>query len=146
MLWNSIKIPFAIQDSIVAPARSVATFYVHVNHKEVETGLVLHFHLGEGIYAGDAVANNRDDKAYIRMINTRHTDAKIVIPRVDLERLEKIKTSGPNIDLKDHNISNMSFTLSRAIALQSTECVLYKNYYASSYDHLKMRRRRSKSC
>jgi len=80
MLWNSIKIPFAIQDSIVASARSVATLYV--SNKEVQIGLVPRLHLGEGIYAGDAVAINSNEKAYIRVINTRDTDAKIVIPRV----------------------------------------------------------------
>jgi len=87
-------------------ARSVATFYLHVSNKEVETGLVTRLHLWEGIYAGDAVATNRDGKVYITVINTRDTDAKIVIPRVELERLEKIATSGPEIYLRDHNISN----------------------------------------
>jgi len=120
MLWNSIKIPFTIQDSIVAPVRSVATFYVYISNKEVETGIVPGFHLGKGIYAGDAVATNCDRKAYIRVINTRNTDAKIVIPRV--ERLKKIATSGLEINLRDYNISNCAVYREQLQSNQSSAC------------------------
>jgi len=55
------------------------------------------------MYAGEI---NRDEKSYIRVINTRDTDTKIVTLRVEWESLEKIAILGPKLNLRDHNISN----------------------------------------
>jgi len=90
----------------MAPARSNATFYINISNPESKTRLIGRLHLGKGIYAGDEVATNRDGKAYIKIINT---NVKIVVPRVEQEKLDKIVISGPEFDFSDYNdISNHS--------------------------------------
>jgi len=75
------------------PARTAKVFYIKIKNPEVKTGLVPRLHLGDGLYAGNALVKNRDGKAYIKIINTRDTDERIVAPEIELEELDKIATS-----------------------------------------------------
>jgi len=50
-------------------------------------------YLGDDLYAGNALVKNRDGRAYIKIINTRDTDERIVASEVELEELDKIVIS-----------------------------------------------------
>jgi len=43
--------------------------------------------------ARNALVKNRSGSAYIKIINTRSTDERIIAPEIELEELDKIATS-----------------------------------------------------
>jgi len=50
-------------------------------------------HLGDDLYARNALIKNCNGREYIKIINTRDTDERIVAPDIELEELDKITTS-----------------------------------------------------
>jgi len=63
--------------------------YFILKQKIQKSRLVLRL-FGNGLYAGNALVKNRGGKAYIKIINTRDTDERIVAPEVELKQLDKI--------------------------------------------------------
>lgn len=112
ILWQGIEIPFAQQETVVAPARSQSTFYVRVgNANHVTSGYVPRLFAGDGIYLGDAVVTNRDGRAYLRVINTNNTDKELIVPTIELREIETISKIGPYDDKKRPVISNDTHVL-----------------------------------
>jgi len=56
-------------------------------------GLVPCLHLGDGLYASNALVKNHGGRAYIKIINTRDTDEGIIASEVELEKLDNIAVS-----------------------------------------------------
>jgi len=77
------------------PARTAKVFYVKIKNPEIKAGLVPHLHLSDGLYAGNALVKNHEGRAYIKIINSRDTDERIITPEVELEELDNIATSRP---------------------------------------------------
>jgi len=56
-------------------------------------GLVLRFHLGDDRYLRNALVKCRDEKVYIKILNTQDTDEIIVPFEAELEEQDKIASS-----------------------------------------------------
>lgn len=93
--WKGNKIPFTEKETIILPARSQSNLYVRLINSRVKVGYVPQIALGDGIFLGDAIATNRNGKAYIRAINTTEEDKEIIVPQVTLQEVEKIAEHGP---------------------------------------------------
>lgn len=93
--WQRIHIPFSSHETVVIPARSSATFYLQTSNSEVTTGYVPHLNIYEGVYLGNALVTNRNDKAYIRMINTNDEEHELIVPTVKLQEIEEITKQIP---------------------------------------------------
>jgi len=91
--WHGITIPCTRQGAVLIPAKTAKIFYVKIKNPEIKAGLVPRLHLGDGLYAGNALVKNHEGRAYIKIINTRDTDERIIAPEVELEELDNIATS-----------------------------------------------------
>jgi len=89
--WHGI--PCTRLDIVLISARTVKVFYIKIKNPEVETDLVPRLHLGDSLYAGNALVKNRSGSAYIKIISTRDTDERIIDPEIELEELDKIAIS-----------------------------------------------------
>jgi len=74
------------------PARTTKVFYIKIKNPEVKTRLIPCLHLGDDLYTGNVLVKNRGGRVYIKIINTRDTDERIVAPEIELEELNKIAT------------------------------------------------------
>jgi len=72
--WHVITISCTRQDAILIPARTANIFYIKIKNPEVNTEIVLRLHLGNCLYAGNALVKNHGGIAYIKIINMRDTD------------------------------------------------------------------------
>jgi len=52
VLWNGIKIPFTIHESIMVPTRSITTFCIKISNSEANTGFMPRLYLGKGTIYG----------------------------------------------------------------------------------------------
>jgi len=91
--WYGITIPYTRQDAILIPAKTAKIFYIKIKNPKVKMGLVSCLHLGDGLYAGNALVKNHGGRTYIKIINTRDTDERTIAPEVELEKLDKIAVS-----------------------------------------------------
>jgi len=71
-------------------ARTAKVFYIKIKNPEVKKELVPHLHLSDGLHVGNALVKKRGGKAYIKIINTRDIDERIVASEVELKELDKI--------------------------------------------------------
>jgi len=77
--------------------------------------LVPRLHIGDGLYAGNALVKNRSKRVYIKIMNTWDIDKRIVVPEVELEELDKIATS----HLKNSSLCNKDVQM-RALNIIAT--------------------------
>jgi len=56
-----------------------------IKNPEVNTGLVTRLLLDDSLYAGNVLIKNRDRRAYIKIMNIRDIDKRIIIPEVESE-------------------------------------------------------------
>ena len=80
--------PFESTKILTIPARTV-TFYIPIENTEKSKGYIPRLHIGEGIYAGDAIVKNCEGKAYIKFANTNEIPVTISIPTITLEDFEE---------------------------------------------------------
>ena len=67
----------------------MTTFYIPIENTEKREGHLPRLHIGEGIYAGDAIVKNCNGKAYIKFANTNEIPVTISIPTITLEDFEE---------------------------------------------------------
>jgi len=95
--WHGITIPCTRQDAVLIPAKTAKVFYIKIKNPEVKTGLVPRLHLGNGLFAGNklvkSLVKNHGGRAYIKIINTRDNDERIIALEVELEELDNIVAS-----------------------------------------------------
>ena len=96
VLWHGIQIPFAQNETVVIPARSRATFYVKISNPELQTGYIPKLSVCEDIHLGNAIVTNRDGRAFVRAINTGNIDRELIVPTVELQEIEQLRTEKPN--------------------------------------------------
>jgi len=104
--------------------REIAAFYVRMNNLRPES---FHFHLDKGIYARDVITTNRNGRTYIKIVDIRDIDEKVVIPQVELEEFERIASSYS--EHESRNYKGIPTCAINAIAIdqkQSKPC--YMNY------------------
>jgi len=56
-------------------------------------GLIPRLHFGDGLHTENALVKKHGGRAYLKIINTRDIDKRIVAPEVDREELDKIATN-----------------------------------------------------
>jgi len=74
-------------------ARIAKIFYIKIKNTKVKMGLIPRLRLGDVQYTGNALVKNRGGEAYIKILNIRDINEKIVAPEVKLEELDKIAIS-----------------------------------------------------
>jgi len=62
--WHGITIPYTKQNAALIPTRAAKVFYIKIKNSEIKKGLVTRLHLGNGLYAGNALVKNRGGSAY----------------------------------------------------------------------------------
>jgi len=76
-------------------------------------GLVPLLHHGNGLYAGSALVKNCSGSVYIKIINTRNTNKRIIAPEIELEKLDKIAISRlKNSSSRDKDIQTRAVNVS----------------------------------
>jgi len=109
--WHGITIPCTGQDAVLIPTRTAKIFYIKIKNPEVKTGLVPRLHLGDGLYASNALVKNHGGRVYINIINPRDTDERIITAEVELEELDNMaisrskKTSPHNRTIQVHAVN-----------------------------------------
>jgi len=107
------------------PAKTAKVCYSKIKNPEVKTGLVPRLYFSDGLYAGNALVKNRSGKAYIKIVNTRDTDERIIASKVELEKLDKIATTRlKNSSLCDKDVQT------RAVNAVATEHVQSRRNYS----------------
>ena len=96
--------PFESTQILIIPARTVTTFYVPIENTEKSEGYVPRLHFGEGIYAGDGIVKNCNDKAYIKFANTNEISVTISIPAITSEGFEE--RDFQNVTSQTNNLNN----------------------------------------
>jgi len=84
--WHGIIILCTRQDTILILAKIAKVFYIKIKNLEVKMGLVSHLHLSNGLYAENALVTNRGERVYIKIVNTRDTDERIIASKVELKQ------------------------------------------------------------
>ena len=69
--------PFESTQISTIPAKTVTTFYIPIENTGKSEGYIPRLHIGEGIYAGDAIVKNFKGKAYIKFANTNNRCIRI---------------------------------------------------------------------
>jgi len=87
----------------------------------VKTELVPHLRLVDGLYVKNALVKNCGEGPYIKIINMRDINERIIAPEVELEELDEIATN----DLKNSNLYNKDIqTLAvNAIAIDNIQSI-----------------------
>ena len=106
-----------MQETILVPARKISDFYVRIKNSEQKQGFIPQLHLCNGVYLGNAVVSNNNNKAYMKIFNTNITPQKLTISTVELidfEELpineEKQNNTKTNLgDRKEFNFSQQIF-------------------------------------
>ena len=72
--------PFESTQILTIPATTVTKFYIPIENTEESEGYIPRLHIGEGIYAEDAIVKNCKGKAYIKFANTNEIPVTTSIP------------------------------------------------------------------
>ena len=62
--------PFEIEETIFIPARTISDIYVRIKNSEQKQGLIPQLHLCNGVYLGNAIFSNNNNKAHLKIFNT----------------------------------------------------------------------------
>ena len=98
--------PFESTQILTIPARTVTKLYITIENTEKIEGYIPRLHIGEGIYARDAIVKNCKGKAYIKFANTNEIPVKISIPTITLEDSEE--RDFQNVTRQSRNSKNLS--------------------------------------
>ena len=80
---NNEVYPFEIEETIFIPARTISDFYVRIKDSEQKQGFIPQLHLSNGVYLGNAIVSNNNNKAYMKIFNTNTQPQRLTIPAVE---------------------------------------------------------------
>ena len=72
-----------MQETILVPAR-ISDFYVRIENSEQKQGFIPQLHLCNGVYLGNAIVSNSNNKSCMKIINTNTQPQKLTISTVEL--------------------------------------------------------------
>ena len=98
--------PFESTQISTIPVRTVTTFYIITENSGKSEGYIPRLHIGEGIYAGDAIVKNCKGKARIKFANTNEIQVTISIPTITLEDFEERESQ--NVTRESRYLKNSS--------------------------------------
>ena len=78
-----------MQETILVPARTISDFYVRIKNSEQKQGFIPQLNLCNGVYSGNAIVSNNNNKAYMKIFNTNTQPQKLAIPTVELIDFEE---------------------------------------------------------
>ncbi|XP_043496493.1 uncharacterized protein LOC122520501 [Polistes fuscatus] len=84
LIVKNKKIPFTVGDKVSIPPRTSRVIFCHVINADVKDGYIPRIQLPKGIYAGEALVENIDGKAYFRLINTTSRFVSLQTPKLEL--------------------------------------------------------------
>jgi len=67
--WYGITIPCIKQDAILIVASTAKVFYIKIKNSNVKTELVPRLHIGDGLYAGNALVKNRGGRYDLSIVD-----------------------------------------------------------------------------
>ena len=105
--------PFEMQVTILVPARTISNFYVRIKNSKQKQGFMPQLHLFNGVYSGNAIVSNNNNKAYMKIFNTNTQPQKLTIPIIELIDAEEIsiheeKQTDTKTNLEDRKKFNFS--------------------------------------
>ena len=59
-----------MQETILVPARTISDLYVRIKNSEQKQGFIPQLHLYNGVYLGNAIVSNNNNKANLKIFNT----------------------------------------------------------------------------
>ena len=83
------------------PARTISDFYVRVKTCEKKQGFISQLYLCEGVYLGNAIVSNNNNKAYMKIFNTNTQPKKLTIPIVELLDFKEVSIQKETINQTD---------------------------------------------
>ena len=103
-----------MQKTILVPARTISDFYVRIKNSEQKQGFIPQLHLCNGVYLGNAIVSNNNNKAYMKIFNTNTQPQKLTIPTVELIDFEEVpvheeEKTNTKTNLRDRKGFNFSF-------------------------------------
>ena len=110
---NNEVYPYEMQETILVPARTIPDFYVRIKKSEQKQGFIPKLHLCNGVYLGNAIVSNNNNKACMKIFNTNTQPQKLTIPTVELIDFEKVsihqeKKTDAKTNLEDRKEFNFS--------------------------------------
>ena len=110
---NNEVYPFEMQETILVPARRISGFYVNMKNSEQRQGFIPQLHLCNGVYLGNAIVSNHNNKAYMKIFNTNTQPQRLIIPTVELIDFEEVsiheeKQTNTETSFKDGKELNFS--------------------------------------
>ena len=78
-----------MQETILVPARTISDFYVRIKNSEQKQGFIPQLHLCNGVYLGNAVFSNNNNKAYMKIFNTNTQAQKLPYQLLNWSILKK---------------------------------------------------------
>ena len=114
---NNEIYPFEMQESILIPARTIPDFYVRIKNNQQQQGFIPQLHLCNGVYLGNAIVSNNNNKAYMKIFYTDTQPQNLTKPTVELIDFEEIliheekqtDTKRNLEDRKEFNFSQQNF-------------------------------------
>ena len=64
--------------------------HIRIKNSEQKQGFVPQLHLCNGVYLGNAIVSNNNNKAYMKILNTNTQPQKLTIPTVELIDFEEV--------------------------------------------------------
>ena len=127
-----------MQETILIPARAISDFYVRIKNSEQKQGFITRLHLCNGVYLGNAIVSNNNNKAYMKIFNTNTQPQKLTIPTVELIDFEEISIHEENRtdtktnleDRREFNFSQQVFNNFISQIPKTQDC--YQSFYISN--------------
>ena len=101
---------FEMQETILVPSRTISDFYVRIKNSEQKQGFIRQLRLCNGVYLGNAIVYNNNNKAYMKIFNKNTQPQRLTIPTVELIYFEEL-----SIHEKTINQNDRKFNLSQQI-------------------------------
>jgi len=80
LFYDDSSVSFTETEYITLKPRSVTPFYVYVTNPELKAGYIPLNKSVDGIYFGEAIVTNSDDKAYLPIFNTSEQTYNMEVP------------------------------------------------------------------
>ena len=113
---NNEVYPFEIEEAILIPARTISDFYVRIINSEQKHGFIPQLRLCNGVYLGNAIVSNNNNKVYMKIFNTITQPQKLTIPTVELIDFEQVSIHEENrTDTKTNLEDTRKFNFSQNV-------------------------------
>ena len=99
--------PFEMRETILVPARTISDFYVRIKNSKQKQGFIPQLHLCNGVYLGNAIVSNNNNKAYMKIFNTNTQPQRLTIPTVELIDFEEVSIHD---NISNKNLENYMIT------------------------------------